>query len=72
MPKKQSSHQVSLGKFEIFATDNYIKGLLDDMTDEEAKLRGMVKAIMGGQARLGVHNEHYKESLRSRPQDHDS
>ena len=31
------------------------------MTDDEAKQRGMVAAIMGAQARLGIHKEHHEE-----------
>ena len=31
------------------------------MTHDEAKQRGMVAAIMGAQARLGIHKEHHEE-----------
>jgi hypothetical protein len=52
---------VSIGKFDILATYAYAKALLDGMTEDEAKLRGMVAAIMGAQARLGFHKEHHEE-----------
>jgi hypothetical protein len=45
---------VSLGKFDILATYTYARGLLDGLPDDEAKQRGIVAAIMGAQARLGV------------------
>ena len=35
--------------------------LIDGLSDNEAKQRGMVAAIMGAQARLGVRNEHHEE-----------
>jgi hypothetical protein len=54
----QSKTQVSLGKFEILATYTYAKALLDGLPDEEAKERGMVAAIMGAQARLGIRRKH--------------
>src|SRR5208337_625978 len=43
------------------ATYAYAKALLDGMTDDEAKQRGMVAAIMGAQARLGIRKEHHEE-----------
>ena len=52
---------VSIGKFEILATYTYARALLDGMTDDEAKQRGMVAAIMGAQARLGIRKEHHEE-----------
>ncbi len=61
MAKKQPSDDVSIGKFDILATYAYAKALLDGMTDDEAKQRGMVAAIMGAQARLGIRKEHYEE-----------
>jgi hypothetical protein len=59
--KKQSSDDVSIGKFDILATYAYAKALLDGMDDDEAKQRGMVAAIMGAQARLGIRKEHHEE-----------
>ena len=61
MAKKQPSDDVSIGKFDILATYAYAKALLDGMTDDEAKQRGMVAAIMGAQARLGIRKEHHEE-----------
>jgi hypothetical protein len=60
MAKKQSE-DVSIGKFDILATYTYAQALLDGMTDDEAKQRGMVAAIMGAQARLGIRKEHHEE-----------
>ena len=54
-------NDVSIGKFDIFATYTYAQALLDGMTDDEAKQRGMVVAIMGAQARLGIRKEHHEE-----------
>ena len=61
MAKKQPSDDVSIGKFDILATYTYAQALLDGMTDDEAKQRGMVAAIMGAQARLGIRKEHHEE-----------
>jgi hypothetical protein len=59
--KKQSSDDVSIGKFDILATYTYAQALLDGLDDDEAKQRGMVAAIMGAQARLGIRKEHHEE-----------
>ena len=61
MAKKEPSDDVSIGKFDILATYAYARALLDGMTDNEAKQRGMVAAIMGAQARLGIRKEHHEE-----------
>ena len=61
MEKKQPSDDVSIGKFDILATYAYAKALLDGRDDDEAKQRGMVAAIMGAQARLGIRKEHHEE-----------
>ena len=61
MAKEQPSEDVSIGKFDILATYTYAQALLDGMDDDEAKQRGMVAAIMGAQARLGVRREHHEE-----------
>ena len=52
---------MSIGKFDILATYTYAHALLDGLDDDEAKQRGMVAAIMGAQARLGVRREHHEE-----------
>jgi len=52
------STDVSIGKFDILATYAYVNALLDGMTDDDAKVRGMVAAIMGAQARLGRPHGH--------------
>jgi hypothetical protein len=59
--KKQPSDDVSIGKFDILATYTYAQALLDGLNDDEAKQRGMVAAIMGAQARLGIRKEHHEE-----------
>ena len=61
MTKRQPLDDVTIGKFDILATYAYAKALLDGMTDDEAKQRGMVAAIMGAQARLGIRKEHHEE-----------
>jgi hydroxylamine reductase (hybrid-cluster protein) len=52
---------VSIGKFDILATDVYTQDLLNGLSDDEAKQRGMVAANMGAQARLGIRKEHHEE-----------
>jgi hypothetical protein len=52
---------VSIGKFDILATYVYAQALLHGSDDDEAKQRGMVAAIMGAQARLGIRKEHHEE-----------
>jgi hypothetical protein len=63
MAKKQPPGEgdVSIGKFDILATYVYARGLIDGVKDEEAKQRGMVAAIMGAQAKLGIRKEHHEE-----------
>jgi hypothetical protein len=58
---KSPSGDVSIGKFDILATYTYAHALLSGMDDDEAKQRGMVAAIMGAQARLGIRKEHKDE-----------
>ena len=59
--KQQPSGDVSIGKFDILATYVYAQALLNGLNDDEAKQRGMVAAIMGAQARLGIRKEHHEE-----------
>ncbi len=61
MTKKQSKYEVSIGKFDILATYAYARGLIDGLKDGEAKQRGMVAAIMGAQAKLGIRKEQREE-----------
>jgi hypothetical protein len=60
---KKPLNEVSIGKFDILATYTYAQSLLHGLDDDEAKQRGMVAAIMGAQARLGmgVRKEHHEE-----------
>ncbi len=58
---KKPPDNVSIGKFDILATYACVQALLDGMTDDEAKQRGMVAAIMGAQSRLGIRKEHHEE-----------
>lgn len=53
--------EILIGKFDILATYAYAHALLDGKPDEEAKQRGMVAAIMGAQARLGIRKERHDE-----------
>jgi hypothetical protein len=61
MAKRRAADGVSIGKFDILATYTYAKSLLDGLKDDEAKQRGMVAAIMGAQARLGIRKDHHEE-----------
>jgi hypothetical protein len=58
---KKPACDVSIGKFSILATGGHAHALLDGMDDDEAKQRGMVMAIMGAQARLGIQQKHCDE-----------
>jgi hypothetical protein len=55
------TNDVSIGKFDILATYTYVHSLLSGMDEDHAKQRGMVAAIMGAQARLGIRKEHKEE-----------
>jgi hypothetical protein len=61
MTKMQPQGDVSIGKFDILATYAYARALRDGLDDDEAKQRGMVAAIMGAQARLGIRKDHREE-----------
>jgi hypothetical protein len=54
-------NEVSIGKFDILATYTCAQALLHGLDADEAKQRGMVAAIMGAQARLGVRKENHEE-----------
>ena len=58
---KKPPNDVSIGKFDILATYVYAQDLLNGLSDDEAKQRGMVAAIMGAQARLGIRKDHHEE-----------
>src|SRR5262245_11391918 len=58
---KQAPSDVSIGKFDILATYTFAHALLSGLDEDEAKQRGMVAAVMGAQARLGVRKEHHEE-----------
>jgi hypothetical protein len=51
---KTTEETVRIGKFDILATYEYARMRLRGMSEREAKVRGMVAAIMGAQIRLGV------------------
>jgi hypothetical protein len=55
---KKAPGDVSIGKFDILATYTYAHALLDGLSDDEAKQRGMVAAVMGAHARLGITRHH--------------
>jgi hypothetical protein len=61
MAKSQPQPEVSIGKFDILATYVYAHALVDGLEDQEAKQRGMVAAIMGAQAKLGIRKERHEE-----------
>lgn len=59
MARRPSLDDVSIGKFDILATYTYAQAILDGLDDEEARQRGMVAAVMGAQARLGIRKEQH-------------
>jgi hypothetical protein len=61
MAKDKPPGDVSIGKFDILATYTYVHSLLSGMDEDQAKQRGMVAAIMGAQARLGIRKEHKED-----------
>ena len=56
---------VSIGKFDILATYTYAHALLHGMSDDEAKQRGMVAAIMGAKAKLGHTGGTHKDDFKT-------
>jgi hypothetical protein len=54
MAKSKTEADVSIGKFDILATYTFARALLNGIAADEAKVRGMVAAIMGAHARLGL------------------
>jgi hypothetical protein len=61
MSAMASEREMSIGKFDILATFALAKALAEGYQEEDAKQRGMVAAIMGAQARLGIRSEHHEE-----------
>jgi hypothetical protein len=57
MPRGKQK-DVSIGKFDILATYTFAKALLDDVAEDDAKVRGMVAAIMGARMRTGRYHGH--------------
>jgi hypothetical protein len=66
MAKSKPRGDVSIGKFDILATYTFAKALLGGQSEDDAKVRGMVAAIMGAQVKLGIlqhghgHNDHFQ------------
>jgi hypothetical protein len=58
---ESKAEDVSTGKFDILATYTYARALLDGAAQDDAKVRGMVAAIMGAQMRLGTRVRHGRE-----------
>jgi hypothetical protein len=54
MAKSKPRHGVAIGKFDILATYARAKGELGGMSEDDAKVRGMVAAIMGAQMKTGI------------------
>jgi hypothetical protein len=59
MAKSKSRRDVAIGKFDILATYTRAKSEHVGMSEEDAKVRGMVAAIMGAQLRTGVGHHHH-------------
>jgi hypothetical protein len=49
MAKSKPRRDVSIGKFDILATYTFAKALLGGLSEDDAKVRGMVAAVMGAQ-----------------------
>ncbi len=65
MAKSKTPSDVSIGKFDILATYTFAQGLLNGISADEAKVRGMVAAIMGAHARMGLPPHAHDEAFRS-------
>jgi hypothetical protein len=65
MAKSKTQGDVSIGKFDILATYTFARALLSGVATDEAKVRGMVAAIMGAHARMGLppHGHAYDEEF---------
>lgn len=53
MMAMKKSEDESIGKFDILATHAYAKGLLDGLSEDDVRARGMVAAVMGAKTGLG-------------------
>jgi hypothetical protein len=66
MAKSKPADDVAIGKFDILATYSRARALLDGSSEDDAKVRGMVAAIMGAQMRTGHariqhgHDDHFQ------------
>src|SRR6185312_8269681 len=64
MAKSKPRGDVSIGKFDILATYTCARALLGGASEDDAKVRGMVAAIMGAQMRMGgphhSHDDHFR------------
>jgi hypothetical protein len=58
---KAKTEEVLIGKFDILATYAYAKALLDDQPESDAKVRGIVAAIMGAKAKSGHTANHHSD-----------
>ena len=58
---RKSPDDVSIGKFDIFATYAYARARHDGLSDVQAKERGIVAAVMGAKARLGLRGGSHEE-----------
>jgi hypothetical protein len=54
MAKSKPRRDVAIGKLDILATYTRAEGELGGMSEDDAKVRGMVAAIMGAQMRTGI------------------
>jgi hypothetical protein len=67
MPTRKPS-DVSIGKFDILATFAYAQALQEGHPDDEARQRGMVAAIMGARAKLGIPRHEHADDFSERKQ----
>jgi hypothetical protein len=65
---KSKPADVRLGKFDILATYTYAKALLDGLPEDDAKQRGLVAAIMGAHARMGIRHGKGEDDFEGRKQ----
>ncbi len=59
MAKSKPRADVMIGKFDILATYTCARALLGGLPEDDAKVRGMMAAVMGAQMRTGIATHHH-------------
>jgi hypothetical protein len=67
---KAKSEEVLVGKFDILATYAYVKAILDGEAEPDAKVHGIVAAMMGAKAKIGYEGlrDHFGNCRAERPE----